>query len=88
MIARLLTEVEDEFTDIPRNPEAWMTDGRMYPPQEDSRRKVPENERVTRFRSRGHNTFIGRNGAIEIRTVEGDILFVKAGADGKNVWEQ
>jgi hypothetical protein len=88
LLAHVLTAVEDELTDVPANPDAWMTDGRMYPPQADSRRKVQENDRVARFRSRGHNTFIGQNGAIEIRTLDGDILFFKAGADGRHVWEQ
>lgn len=88
MVTRILTTVEDELTDVQSNADAWMTDGRMYPPQADSRRKVPADERVARFRSRAHNTFVGQNGAIEIRTVDGDILLMKDGADGKHVWEQ
>ena len=88
LIERILTNVEDEFTDVPANPKAWMTDGRMYPPQADSRRKVLGNERVIRFRSRAHNTFVGQNGSIEIRSIDDDILLRKPGADGKHLWEQ
>jgi hypothetical protein len=40
---------------------------------------------VTRFRSRGHNTFIRSNGSFEIRTLEGDLEFAKPGADGQGV---
>jgi hypothetical protein len=87
LIAVTLTAVEDELTDIPADPERWMTDGRMYPPQPDSRREVPEHPEVTRYRSRAHNTFVRSNGAIEIRDLSDQVLFRKAGADGKHVWK-
>jgi hypothetical protein len=87
LIASTLNAVEDDLTDIPANPDRWMTDGRMYPPQPDSRREVPDHEDVTRYRSRAHNTFIRANGAIEIRDLADQVLFSKAGADGKHVWK-
>jgi hypothetical protein len=87
LIAIILTAVEDEMTDIPADPTKWMTDGRMYPPQPDSRRDVPQFPWVTSYRSRGHNTFIAQDGAIEIRGLDGTVLFRKAGRDGRNVWE-
>lgn len=87
LIAVTLTAVEDEMTDVPADPSKWMTDGRLYPPQPDSRRHVPEYTWVTRYRSRGHNTFIAQNGAIEIRRLEGDVLFRKAGRDRRHVWD-
>ena len=31
-----LNEVEDEWIDIPFNPDHWQSDGRLYPPQRDS----------------------------------------------------
>jgi len=87
LVGSLLNAVEDELTDIPPDPERWMTDGRMYPPQLDSRRDVPDHPSVTRYRSRRHNTFIATNGAIEIRDIADQVLFRKSGADGKHVWK-
>jgi hypothetical protein len=88
-LCTILNEVEDLLTSIPFNPERWQTDGRMYPPQEDSIREVEGHPRVKRFRSRRHNTYIGANGAIEIRSApEAEVLFAKPGADGRGVWEQ
>ena len=84
-----LNSVEDEFTSIPFDPSAWETTGRLYPPQEDSARGIEGNERVTRYRSFNHNTFIGDNGSIEVRKINPpEIVFEKAGADGKGVWAQ
>ncbi len=88
-ISDILIEVENEHTDIPYDPEHWETDGRMYPPQLDSERHVEGHDRVRRFRSRAHNTFVGDNGSIQIQTVNGnDVVFEKNGADGRAVWDQ
>lgn len=85
LLEEVLRETEDELTDIPYDPNRWQTDGRLYAPQWDSVRDVPGNPTVKRFRSRGHNTFISENGAIEIRTVAGDLEFQKVGADGRDI---
>lgn len=87
LLSNILNEIEDEFTSIPYSPERWMTDGRMYPPQDDSRRST-ENANVARYRNRAHNTFIGNNGSIKIVYIKNNIVLLdKPGFDGKFVGE-
>jgi len=87
LIGRTLNEVEDELSGIPRDPDPppSPTDGRMYPPKADSIRDVPGKPLVKRFRSTAHNTFIGDNGAVEIRAIPDKLEFSKAGVDGRKV---
>lgn len=85
LLGDTLNTVENELTDIPFNSEAWQTDGRMYPPQEDSARDVPGRDDLIRYRSKAHNTYIRVNGAIEIRDSADSLIFTKNGADGKGV---
>jgi hypothetical protein len=80
-----MNQVEDQLSGVAFNPENWQNDGRLYPPQPDSRRMVPGRPDITRFRSRRHDTFIRSNGSFEIRTLEGDVEFAKPGADGQGV---
>jgi len=87
LLSSILNSVEDELSGVPFDPSKWQSDGRMYPPQDDSRRHVVGYPNVTRFRSRRHNTFIGENGSIEIVELGGAVLLRKHGADGKHVWE-
>jgi len=88
-LCAVLNDVENSMTSIPFNTDRWQTDGRMYPPQADSIREVESHPKVKRFRSLKHNTYIGDNGAFEIRSArEGEIILTKPGADGKGVWEQ
>ena len=84
---KTLNAVEDELSGMPYDLEKWQSDGRMYPPQDDSERGVPGRPFVRRYRSRRHNTFIAENGALEIRTVDDEILLTKAGADGRFIWD-
>lgn len=86
-LTQLLNAVEDLLTAVPYDPDAWQTDGRMYPPRADARHEDPDRPAVARYRSVAHNTFIGRNGAIEIRFLTGEIILSKPGADGREVSE-
>ncbi len=84
LLAGLLNDVENEMTDIPYAPEQWASDGRLYPILEDNWEDLPDGRWVGR--SRRHQTFVGANGAIEIkRRSDGHVEFAKPGADGKGV---
>lgn len=82
LVSETLNAVESELTDIPFNSAAWQTDGRMYPPEEDSARDVPGRDDVVRYRSKAHNIYIRANGALEIRDTQHRLCFAKKGADG------
>ncbi len=82
-LGEILKAVEDEMTAIPFNPAMPRTDGRMYPPLNDSERAVPGRSDIKRYRSAQHNTFIGTNGAIRIMEINGICLLNKPGRDGR-----
>jgi hypothetical protein len=84
LVCETLNEVEDEFTSIPFDIAA-ASDKRMYPPLNDNAFKDKECPGVTRYRSRGHNTRVGANGAIRIDEVKGSCLLDKAGKSGEKV---
>jgi hypothetical protein len=90
LVRDTLNAVEDRFSGVAFDPDKHLTDGRLYPPQQDSRRSLPGRDDVVRYRSRGHNTLIAANGAIRIEKIgKGGELSVccldKRGADGKTV---
>lgn len=83
-IVEIPNRVEDEMTSIPYDPEFPANDGRMYPPQPDSKRLVKDRSDVVRYRSKMHSVLIGDNGAIQIVDHRaGGIVFEKPGADGR-----
>jgi hypothetical protein len=86
-VVTIMTGVEDERMGVPNIPENWREDGRMYPPQMDNMRPVPGHPRVQRFRTAGHNVFIGENGSLQIVAQDGTVELEKPGADGRGVWE-
>jgi hypothetical protein len=85
-VAEILNGVEDEMTSIPYDPTFPLDDGRMYPPQPDSKKAISGRSDVTRYRSKRHSTWIGDNGAIQIIDhASGDVVFDKPGADGHTI---
>ena len=104
-LAVTLNEVEDELTPFPYSaadldPRKRRTaTDRMYPVQDDNVNDVAGHPAVRQLTSVGEQTFIGANGAIEIRSkrradgslslspVQGRVLFARPGADGRGVWD-
>lgn len=85
-VADILNAVEDDMTSIPYDPTFPLNDGRMYPPQDDSKRVVPGRPDVTRYRSRAHSTLIGDGGAIRIVELTSNAIVIdKPGADGRTL---
>lgn len=88
LLAAVLNHSEDVHSGIPFDPSSRGADGRMYPPQEDSRRSDPTAPSAARYRTRAHNVFIGTNGAITIRNAsppDAPPLIRKPGSDGRFV---
>lgn len=85
LIEDVLNRTEDEFTTIPFNPEAWMYDGRIYPPQPDSEISSSRPE-IRRYRAKGHYVVMGNNGAIKIFGYKDKAVYLdKPGQDGRKV---
>lgn len=87
-LVSILDAMEDELTGIPNQPSNHEWDGRLYPPQKDNWHPVAGFPHVTRMRTKYHNVFIAKNGAMEIQiATSGTVMLSKAGADGRKVWD-
>ena len=86
LLAEVLNRIEDAHSGVPYDPANWMTDGRMYPPQDDNK-KVSTVSGAALFHTKGHHVWFGENGSIrfEVRRGpgKGRIELDKPGADGR-----
>jgi hypothetical protein len=85
LVCDTLNGVEDEFSSIPYDPNKWQSDGRLYPPAEDSVRTEGLPAGVLRYRSRAHNTYVDANGAVRIDEVNGPCVLNKPGHNGDTI---
>lgn len=85
MIAKTLTEVEDEFSGVPNQIENHLHDGRMYPPLPDNTFTVKGRPELTRYRSRGHQIYISDQGAVLIVRADELIDLSKASSRGEEI---
>jgi RHS repeat-associated protein len=79
-IGRILDEVEDTFSGVPKNPNPGLRpDGRMYRPQSDNITRHPDGSITAK--TRGHRIEISKDGAINVLNKKtGQIEFTKPGA--------
>jgi len=89
LLCSTLDAVEDDLSGLPNEPDRWMTLDRMFPPRSDRMSSVAGCD-VRRFDSIGHITYIGLNGAIEIRSkfrMSNAVVMhlSNAGSDGRTV---
>ena len=85
LVTRILNAIEDAHSGAHYDPPNWMTDGRMYPPQDDFEQPSPV-AHAALFHTVGHRVWIADNGAIRIEVRKGQnagrVELDKAGADG------
>lgn len=86
-LAAIINAVEDEMHGAPYAPANWAEDGRIYPPMHDNRRPVEGRPGLFRYRASKHHVYIGENGAIEIRRLDGTMEVSRPGADNRGVWD-
>ena len=86
LLAETMNLIEEAHSGVPYDPENWMTDDRMYPPQDDLEQPSPLAGAVL-FHSLGHAIWFAANGAIRIEgrrgSNKGHVDLDKPGADGK-----
>lgn len=85
-LSDILKAVEDEFSGVEFDPDFPRDDGRMYPPREDSRRRVDGRPDLRRYRSVAHNTFVSEDGALPIEGVRDKLCLIdKPARNGRRI---
>jgi hypothetical protein len=86
-IARVLTEVEDEHSCVPRDPSGMpaVTGGRMYPPVA-AYARATDIQGVIMYAQKGHRTYISDDGAVLIVNKRTEAIeFEKPGRTGRRI---
>jgi len=86
LVTTVLEEIEDQHSGVPNDPSSPMADERIWPPIARYHFAIDGRPDLDGYRQRGHETILGTNGAILIRTRRGaSIILDKAGQDGRKV---
>jgi hypothetical protein len=86
LVTTILEEIEDQHSGIPNDPSSPMADERIWPPITKYHFSIDSHPDLDGYRQRGHETIIGANGAIFIRTRrDARVILDKAGQDGRKV---
>jgi hypothetical protein len=86
LVTTTLEQIEDEHSGVPNDPASPMADERIWPPIDRYHFVVDGRPDLDGYRQKGHETILGANGAILIRTRrQVRVILDKAGRDGRKV---
>lgn len=86
LVTSVLEEIEDQYSGVPNDPSSPMADERIWPPIARYHFAIEGRPDLDGYRQRGHETILGANGAILIRTRRDvRVILDKAGQDGSKV---
>lgn len=86
LVTSALDAIEDQHSGAPNDPTSPMADERIWPPIAKYHFEIQGRPDLDGYRQRGHETVIGANGAILIRTRrDGRVILDKPGRDGRKV---
>ena len=86
LVTMVLEEIEDQHSGVPNDPSSPMADERIWPPIAKYHFAIEGKPYLDGYRQRGHETIIGANSAIFIRTRrDARVILNKTGQDGRKV---
>jgi hypothetical protein len=86
LVTTTLDDIEDRFSGVPNDPSSPRADDRIWPPIAKYSFAIEGRDDLDGYRQKGHETIIGSNGAILIRSRRDvRIILDKAGLDGRKV---
>jgi hypothetical protein len=86
LVTSVLEAIEDHHSGVPNDPASPFADERIWPPIAKYAFALKGRDDLDGYRQRGHETIIGANGAILIRTrIETRVIPDKPGRDGRKV---